>query len=249
MTMQEHSFTSKMPPPTIRIYTDFDGTMTQQDVGADLFRHFSGEEYFEEIRGRWKAGELEAPVAYQALCKRISSLTMQQLRQFLEPYEIDPAFPRFMRWCEENGYPLLVLSDGVDLYIDILMERAGMEFPYLSNTMRLTGGTPLMDFPYFDSRCPEVAHCKSNQVALRSQEDDIIVYIGDGTSDFEAAGYADMVLARGALERYCQEQNITFRRFYNFTTVREILSLMISQNTLRRKKRAQVRRRRLWSGG
>ena len=247
--MTGHPFSSRMPPPTIRIYTDFDGTMTQKDVGADLFRRFSGEEYFEDIRGRWKAGELEAPAAYQALCRRISSLTMEQLHAFLEPYEIDPAFPRFKQWCEERGYPLLVLSDGVDLYIDILMERAGIEFPYLSNTMRLTGGAPLMDFPYFDSRCPDVAHCKSNQVALRSQEDDLIVYIGDGTSDFEAAGYADMVFARRSLETYCQEQNITFRRFYNFTTVREILSLMVSQNALRHRKRAKVRRRQLWAGG
>ena len=247
--MAEGMFRSRLPEPTVRIFTDFDGTMTQEDVGRELFRHFCGQDVFDAVRRRWDDGELTAPEAYDALCRSIPFLREKQLQDFLEPYAVDPSFPRFAEWCARQGYPLLVLSDGADRYIDILLDSAGVDIPYVSNRMHLTDSHPVMEFPYFDPRCPQIANCKSNHVALTAQDDDTIVYIGDGTSDFEAAQYADMVFARGALERYCQEQNITFRRFYSFTTVREVLSHMISQNALRRRKRAEVRRRSLWSGG
>lgn len=247
--MRETGFRSHIPEPTIRIFTDFDGTMTREDVGRELFRHFCGSTVFNHIRSRWVDGAMTAPEAYDALCRSIPVLRETDLRDFLLPYEIDPSFPRFAEWCAERNYPLLILSDGADRYIDILLNKAGLSMPHLSNRMHLTPTSPDMEYPHFDPRCPSIANCKSNHVALRAQDDDLIVYIGDGASDFEAAQYADMVFARGALEQYCQEQNITFRRFYHFTTVREVLSLMISQNTLRRRKRAELRRRGLWSGG
>jgi 2-hydroxy-3-keto-5-methylthiopentenyl-1-phosphate phosphatase len=106
-----------------------------------------------------------------------------------------------------------------------------------------------MHFPYYDPRCPDIAHCKSNHVALLARDEDIIVYAGDGSSDFEAAQYADMVFARGALETYCQEQNITFRRLYSFAAMRDQLDTMLQQKTLRKRKRAEVLRQQLWSSG
>ncbi|MFA6234578.1 MAG: hypothetical protein WC824_10405, partial [Bacteroidota bacterium] len=136
-----------------------------------------------------------------------------------------------------------------DAYISRLLQRVGVVAELRVNRMRLDGGVPALDFPYSDRRCPQLANCKSNHVALLSQDEDLIVYIGDGASDFEAAAYADMVFARGPLEGWCQEHNITFRRFYSFTTVREVLSALLDQRKLKAGKRARALRQQLWSTG
>ena len=238
-----------MPASTVRIFMDFDGTMTREDVGEELFRHFCGTEYFDAVREQWVAGKLSAIEGYTRLCEGAMELTPTALQDFLGRYEIDPSVPRFISWCEEQGFPCTIVSDGSDAYIEPLLQRAGVNIPVISNELRWERGRPVMRFPHSDARCPGIANCKSNHVALLSQDEDLIVYIGDGDSDFEAAQYADFVFARGTLERYCQEQNITFRRFYNFTTVRETLSLMLRQRKLRRRRRAEIHRQQLWARG
>ncbi|MCB2206551.1 HAD-IB family phosphatase [bacterium] len=243
------SFTSQLPEPTVRIFADFDGTITHDDVGEALFRHFCGNAVFDRIRGEWLRGIRTAPDAYSALCAAMRDVTAERFETFLSRFAVDETFPRFAAWCEKEGYPLHILSDGSDAYIEPLMERVGLDLPLLANELRIEGNKVEMRFPHFDPRCPEIANCKSNHVALLAQDEDLIIYIGDGSSDFDAAMYADLVFARGELEQFCQEQNVTFRRFYNFTTVREQLSLMLHQHNLRKRERAAVRRRQLWSMG
>ncbi len=237
------------PAPTVRIFTDFDGTVTQEDIGAALLRHFCRDDRVDALLEKWDRGEVNAAETYRSLYAGVPALTGEMLDAFLENYEIDPSFPRFVEWCRLQEYPLTVLSDGFDAYIERLLHRGGVDVEVKANRMRLNGGAPELDFPYTDPRCPRIGNCKSNHVALLSQDDDLIVYIGDGSSDFEAAGFADLVFARGSLEAWCQEHNITFRRFYTFNTVRDILSDLIAARKLRPRKRAQVLRSQLWSTG
>jgi len=242
-------FRSRLPEATVRIFSDFDGTIAPADVGEELFRHFCGDAAFEEILGRWDARRLTAPEAYGQLCAAMGEIRERDITRFLSSYAIDASFPRFVQWCDERRFSLHVLSDGVDAYIEPLFAAAGVDVPVLCNRLELRDGRAHMHFPYYDPRCPDIAHCKSNHVALLARDEDIIVYVGDGRSDFEAAQYADMVFARGALETYCQEQNITFRRLYTFSAMRDQLDTMLQQKTLRKRRRAEVLRQQLWSRG
>jgi 2-hydroxy-3-keto-5-methylthiopentenyl-1-phosphate phosphatase len=235
--------------PTIRIFTDFDGTITHEDVGEALLRRFSTEARIDEVLEAWSRGRVNALETYRRLYAGVPRLTAEMLDRFLADVEIDPSFARFTTWCAERGYPLVIVSDGFDAYVERLLARAGVRAEMRVNRMRLGNGAPELEFPYADPRCPQLGNCKSNHVALLARDEDLIVYIGDGSSDFEAASYADLVFARGALETWCQEHNITFRRFYSFTTVREVLADLIERNKLRQRKRAQVLRSQLWSAG
>ncbi len=249
MKRQTRNTSNIRPQPTVRIYTDFDGTVTREDVGEALLRHFCTETRIDELLEKWERGEVNAAETYRRLYAGVPLLTQSMLDSFLQDFHIDPSFPRFVDWCASNDYPLTILSDGFDAYIDPLLRRAGVEVDVIANRMRLDGGAPEVEFPFTDPRCPQIGNCKSNHVALLSQDEDLVIYIGDGASDFEAAGYADLVFARGPLEGWCQEHNITFRRFYSFTTVRDVLSALIEQRKLRPRKRAQVLRSQLWSTG
>jgi 2-hydroxy-3-keto-5-methylthiopentenyl-1-phosphate phosphatase len=236
--------------PTLRIYVDFDGTMTKEDIGADLFRHLCGASHFDAVTGRWEKGEIDGITMYTELADKASSLSHADLHAFLAAYTLDPAFHDFLSWCEQCGYPLVILSDGFDLYINPLLEREGLSLPLRCNGMTLTDdGRMRLHFPWAHERCLQSANCKAHHVALLSRDEDRIVYIGDGRSDFEAATLADMVFAKKALETWCQQENITFRRFTDFNDIHNALSTLIRQGRLRRRKRAEILRRQLWMSG
>lgn len=192
---------------------------------------------------------MSAVECYTGLFSAVTRLTPDMLDSFLLPFEIDPAFVPFVHWCDERGFPLLIVSDGFDAYIEPLLRRAGVTVSFRANRLRLGATAPVPEFPYQDTRCPELANCKRTHLLLEAQDEDIVVYVGDGRSDFEAAALADVVFARGELERWCQEQNISFRRFYSFATVQDVLFMMIEQRLLRPRKRARVLRQQHWATG
>ncbi|HOJ02980.1 MAG TPA: MtnX-like HAD-IB family phosphatase [Bacteroidota bacterium] len=240
---------ARLPRPTVRIFTDFDGTVAPMDVGEELFRHFCGEAHLRATLHAWEAGELSGVAMYRRLLAGARGLTREALRGFLDGMHIDAHFAAFAHWCETEGYPLVVLSDGFDAYIEPLLLRAGVRVALRCNEMRFDGDEVVLHFPHADERCRETANCKSNHVALLSRDEDRVVYIGDGRSDFAAAEYADLVFARGRLEPWCQERNITFRRFENFRDVLHVLSGMIATHRLRRRAHAGLLRKQLWSTG
>jgi 2-hydroxy-3-keto-5-methylthiopentenyl-1-phosphate phosphatase len=238
-----------LPAPTIRIFADFDGTISPHDIGALLFRRLCGTEVFDSISARWIDGEFGGVEMYRQLAEAAVYADEHILGEFLNDYDIDPAFPAFVDWSGTYGYPVTVLSDGFDAYIEPMLARHNLRLPVFCNLLRFRQGRMRMEFPFADERCPRTANCKANHVALHSRDEDIVVYAGDGRSDFEAATMADLVFARGALETQCQKENITFRRFSTFNDVRIILSGLISQGKLRRRKRAELQRRQLWASG
>ncbi len=238
-----------LPEPTVRIFSDFDGTISPRDIGEELFRFLCGDREFEETIERWRSGALSGVEMYRRLARTASPFTDGQLQEFLQPFRVDATFPGFVKWCDEKGYPLTILSDGFDAYIGRVLEKDGLSVPLRCNRMTFEGTKLLLEFPFADERCPRLGNCKANHVALMSRDEDLIVYIGDGRSDFEAAALADLVFARGSLETHCQEENITFRRFYDFNDVRIVLSTLLGQGTLRRRKRAEVLRKQLWMSG
>lgn len=240
---------SALPDPTVRIFTDFDGTITPDDFGALLFRRLCGDTVFERITAEWTAGCYSGVEMYTRLAASAAHVNERVVEDLLPDHDIDLTFPAFVQWCGAHGYPVTILSDGFDAYIEPMLARHDLRLPVRCNTLRFEQKRVIMEFPYADERCVRTANCKAHHVALLSRDEDLVVYVGDGRSDFEAAAMADLVFARGLLETHCQKENITFRRFSTFNDVRIILSGLISQGKLRRRKHAELLRRQLWTSG
>lgn len=238
-----------LPHPTVRIYTDFDGTITPDDIGALLFRRLCGDSVFDAITAQWSDGQYTGVEMYTRLAASATPAGESILTDLLVDHDIDQSFPAFVQWCDAHGYPVTILSDGFDAYIEPMLARRDLRLSVRCNTLRFEHQRVIMEFPFADERCYRTANCKAHHVALLSRDEDLVVYVGDGRSDFEAAAMADLVFARGLLETHCQMENITFRRFSTFNDVRIILSGLISQGKLRRRKRAELLRRQLWTSG
>lgn len=238
------------PAHTLRFFVDFDGTIVTDDVGDAFFQRFAGAEALADALRRVAAGEWTMPEAYRALAAALPPLRPGDLDRFCAAYAPDPTFADFFRWTEASGHPLLVLSDGFDFYIDRIFSRAGIAPRVACNTFTLdAAGRARMRFPHFDASVPGTANSKRTHVLAGSADGDVIVYVGDGASDFDAVRYADLVFARDALVAHCQRENISFRGFRDFHDVRDTVERLRATRALRRPSQAALHRRGAWMGG
>lgn len=106
---------------TWSILCDFDGTIALRDVTDLLLERFARPGW-EEIEARWERGEIGSRVCMQ---QQIALLDVDrgELEAALDAVPIDPEFPRFVAEVLARGWPLAVVSDGLDLAIHHILAR------------------------------------------------------------------------------------------------------------------------------
>jgi 2-hydroxy-3-keto-5-methylthiopentenyl-1-phosphate phosphatase len=237
----------------MRVYSDFDGTIAVQDIGNQLFRKYAGAQAV-EIAKHYLSRTITAREWLAQECAAVPSVTAKELDTFVHQFSLDPSFGAFVEFCRHRNIPLVVLSDGFDFYVERLLKKHGYGgLPFYSNHLEFVqqGGVTKMvpSFPYTDAECHLCGNCKRNHLLTLSGDDDIIVYIGDGISDRCPVRYADIVFAKGGLIRYCQEQNVTYHEFRDFTDVMERLDVLLQRKRIRKRREAEMARREVFSQG
>jgi len=237
----------------MRIYSDFDGTIAVHDIGNKLFRKFAGAKSV-EIVGHYLNGTMTARECLTLECAAVPDVTEAELDSFVHEFSLDPSFGAFVEFCRHRNIPLVVLSDGLDFYVERLLKKHGFGgLPFFSNRLEFVreGEVTKMvpSFPHTDAECLLCGNCKRNHILTLSGDDDIIVYIGDGISDRCPVRYADIVFAKGSLIRYCQDQNVTYHEFRDFTDVMSRLEVLLQRKRIRKRREAEMARREVFSQG
>lgn len=242
----------------VRIYVDFDGTITLGDVGDALFERFGGERAARAVE-RYRREELSAVACYEEECSACGDVPEGELASFLASREIDPTFAPFAEWCAGRSYGLTILSDGMDLYIRAILERHGLaHVPFRANVLEAAPSeragcvTFRPSFPNTDEVCDRCASCKRNHMLTESADDDVIVYAGEGYSDRCPVRYADVVFAKDELLRHCEAESVAFHPYASFDDVRARLERLAAANPgggLPRRRRAALARRDVYLGG
>jgi 2,3-diketo-5-methylthio-1-phosphopentane phosphatase len=247
---------------TIRIFTDFDGTITRRDVGDALFERFGGSRALEAVR-EYRAGTISAAECFRRECAACGNVPLDELHAFLDREEIDGSFPEFVKFCSGEALPLSVVSDGMEYYIRRILGRFGLEgLDVHANTLDLVpGGSPAEvrfepQFPNRDEVCDRCASCKRNYLVTSSADDDLIVYVGEGYSDRCPVQFADLVFAKDDLRNYCREENISSFEYRSFDDCRSRLVKLLegrrpdgSVAGVRKRRQAVLARNDLFTGG
>ena len=231
----------------VRLFIDFDGTIARDDIGNLFFRTFGGPAC-DELDRRYRTGELSASGLFRAEAAAIGALDLKAFREFLSGRDTDPGFPRLVTFCLDRGIDLCVVSDGLDYCITAILERVGCgHVTFVSNRAVLdlaeaSGRRPLqLEFPHRDAVCDRCACCKRNVMLTRSADDDVIVYVGD--SGRCPVQYADLVFAKGDLQTYCREQNISYVVYQSLDDVLRRLEGLLDGKGVKRRRQAMLRRR------
>ncbi len=218
----------------VKVFCDFDGTVSRGDVGDAFFRQFCSGPVDKWIE-RWAHGGMNSRQLYLKLLARFQA-TPEQVDEFIADQELDPAFPPFAEFCRRGGIPLTILSDGMDLYILPLLKRNGLQgLTVYSNEMSWCPETGWrMAFPYAAHSCPRCANCKGYHLRrLRGPEDEMI-FVGDGLSDLCAVREADVVFAKGELADYCRQHGVSFQPWDTFADVQSELRRKLKRDALTR---------------
>lgn len=228
-----------------KLFIDFDGTITKEDVGEAIFRKFADEKKVNEIVEKLLSDKISSRQCWDELCGLIKHPNKKNLDDFIDTMEIDSTFIAFTKFCNENKLDFVVLSDGFDYYIERVFEKAGItNVKYYSNKLFVNEVKGLsVEYPYFDADSPISANCKKNHVINHSSDDDYSVYIGDGNSDKDAVQYCDFIFAKKGLARFCSMERISFYPFNNFDDVQKKLIELMSKKNLRKRHQAQLKRK------
>ena len=208
------------------VLVDFDGTITQHDVGALLFQTFSHKQSH-KIVSLWLKGKINSRECLERECELIK-ITKLQLRKFVLTQKIDEQFTPFVDLCKREKLKLVILSDGLDFYIKLILRKFGLEkLPFHSNIARFDNEKLKPEFPYRDRGCGNCGNCKKYHLKNLKGTKQKVVYIGDGFSDKCAVQEADVIFAKNDLRKFCVKEGIEHFAFSNFGDVIRIFDEVI----------------------
>ncbi len=205
----------------MQVFCDFDGTISIKDTADEILSRFAAPEW-ETIEAEWQCGLIGSAECMRRQISLIDA-SRQELDAALDSLEIDPAFPAFVRFCESIGAPLTVVSDGVDYFIQRILKRNRLEhLPVIANRLAIEGErTYTLSSPYASHICASAAGvCKCRQISMGAG---MRIFVGDGRSDFCAAGGADLLFAKSSLAARCAQKSIPYTPYQNFADVQSAL--------------------------
>lgn len=228
-----------------KIFTDFDGTITKQDVGELIFRKFGNPDKTDIIIKDYLRKNISAQECWILLCETAGAINQEDFDEFIGSMEIDKSFFQLEKFCTRNQFDLYILSDGFDYYIDKILNKEKLDHLIVyANKLKIFDGKYLKpEFPYADETSTVSANCKWNHIINHSSEDDFTVFIGDGFSDNETVPFCDFIFAKDNLLRFCEMERITYFPFKTFSDVTEKLEELISKKRLKKRHQAVIRRK------
>jgi 2,3-diketo-5-methylthio-1-phosphopentane phosphatase len=236
----------------LKIYTDFDGTITAQDTWMDVGNYFiNDKEKWAEVIRKFENLEIGARECFLTECALIQDFDFDQFNKIVDNQVIDDHFRDFILFCRKNDIPLTILSEGLDYYISRILKNNSIDLPYYANKFVLSQDRKSfhLEFPYSDSECIKCGCCKRNLILNMTADDEISVLIGDGFSDVCAAAYADIVFAKKSLASYCWKNNITYFEFRDFSDIKKKLEKVLLQKKLKHRQTAKFKRREVFLRG
>jgi 2-hydroxy-3-keto-5-methylthiopentenyl-1-phosphate phosphatase len=204
----------------MRVICDFDGTVTRQDTTDWVLEHLADTRW-RSLQDEWLAGRIDGAECMRSQVALIGG-SDADLNAVLDRVELDPGFPDFVAWAEAAAIPVSIASDGVDYFIARILARYGFErLPVTTNRLAGAPGARRLDHPAKPPTCVSGSGvCK----CAASEGDGLLVYVGDGRSDFCVSDRANILFAKGALADYAADRGRPYLAFDTFHDVRRALA-------------------------
>ena len=227
----------------ISVFSDFDATITYQDLGDDLFIRFG---QIEPFRTQLLNKEIDAKKYWRELCYTLKAeVDNEFIKNFALEYQIDPYFKTFADFCSTNNIELSIISDGFIQYIQPILERENISNAKVFCNEFIEKNGKLE--PFYPKACESChcycASCKRNAMLSNFEEDSLIVFIGDGITDFCAAEHADVIFAKKDLAAFCNKNRIPHYTYKSFFDVISIMKKSIAENSFRIRRQAELKRK------
>ena len=204
------------------IQCDFDDTITVNNVSEELRKAFAPEEW-RSIEEAYTAGQFGVEESNRRQFALIQATKQQIEQHVIKTTVVRPGFSEFVNYCQGEEIQLVVVSSGVDLYIDPTLRRLGMaDLERYSGTGRVSDHGVIVDYADPFGGLLEEGF-KLEHLRFLKQRQRPIIYIGDGASDLVPAAEADFVIARSSLAESYRSRSLPYFRFDDFHDVLRIV--------------------------
>jgi len=207
------------------VQCDFDGTVTEEDASFFLLDAFAQGDWRRLLREykehRISVGEFNTRAF--AMVKADKAALLEALKGGVK---VRAGFRELVKYCRRRGFRLVIVSNGLDFYIEAILKDLGLENieVHAAQAAFNPGGVEVHyvgpDGQRLDDGVKE-AYTKSFLKLGYT-----VIYVGNGDSDVAPAKYAHHVFATGELLAYCSENNLNCKPFENFIDVVKDLEQM-----------------------
>jgi 2-hydroxy-3-keto-5-methylthiopentenyl-1-phosphate phosphatase len=148
------------------ILCDFDGTICTTDMGNEVLSRFT-KEAWEAVDCAYRSGEIGSREAYSRLPSLFAGTKAEMLAFVRTHGKVDPCFPAFYAYCMESGFDLKIVSDGLDIYIEAILEKYHLEsIPYFTNRAAFDDGRFSINFPHMNGECGKCGKRHSGKIPV-----------------------------------------------------------------------------------
>ncbi|KAJ9652172.1 hypothetical protein H2198_008558 [Neophaeococcomyces mojaviensis] len=230
--------------PKVIFFTDFDGTITQQDTNDYITdEHGMGLKKRKVINDNILDGHDSFRDGFQKMIDSWKLSLTETIHILEQNITLDPYFKDFVVWARAHDVPIVVLSSGmVPVIAGLLKKLLGddlmKDIEIIANETRLVPPGNSLDkraaegwnIKFHDDS--SFGHDKSlairpyaNAIAAMQDENSkpTLLYAGDGISDLSAARETDLLFAKEGrdLVTYCEREGIPFTTFKDWSSILE----------------------------
>ena len=209
----------------IIIVSDFDGTITKTDTLSKFLEDYADSKWL-DIENDWRDGKFGSQECLIKQFALVPYLNQELVDTFLDRMEIDEYFISFCQKSKKKGIPVVILSDGLDYFINKILEKYKLDFVnVITNHAYFDENDEfIIEFPNDSKHCTnDAGTCKCKVVKSLKKLYKKVVYIGDGASDFCVSKEPDLLYAKSGLAEFCRNNNISYIKFNNYNDIEEHL--------------------------
>lgn len=196
------------------VLCDFDGTVTPFVIIDHLYETFA--ECGLEFAERWERGEISTMEEMESTFATVTA-SREELERELAKVDLVPGVSEFISMCQERGYSFAIVSDGLQWYIEYILRQHGITgVRIVASQIHFEPGGFRFSYPWYDPENPLRATSKPTIIRQHQERGSKVAFVGDGTSDFEVVGVADLIYARHKLAEYCQSKGVPAIEFTDF---------------------------------
>ena len=200
------------------IQCDFDGTITEKDVSFLLLDAFS-EGDWRPLLAQYQQGEISVN-SFNSRAFAMVKEDRQTLLKFVRSRtRMREGVRELMTYCHRKGFEFVVVSNGLDFYIEAVLGDAGIDNIDVFAARTQFSPEGLMTRYIGPDGNQLESGFKEAYVRLFLERGYRVVYVGNGISDIPPARCAHNIFAIGELLAYCKKASLNCIPFVDLTDI------------------------------
>ena len=207
------------------IQSDFDGTITEEDVGFLLLDNFADGNW-RQLLAQYRAGKISVN-SFNSRAFAMVKEDRQTLLKFARSRaKIRDGVHELITYCRRNGFKFVIVSNGLDFYIEALLRDIGIDNIEVFAARTQFSPEGIMT-QYIGPEGNQLeSGFKEAYVRLFLERGYRIVYVGNGISDIIPAQNSHNIFATGELLAYCKQANLNCIPFVDLNDIVRGLELL-----------------------